>query len=270
MLRLAGFCGIVAFLIMTQVSACTSFLPPKGASGPMIQAQTAAVSTSSAVTVDKTGIDPLTGTYGNYNLGIVKIQEGIVSGDGCYDNSGNIIVLISNKNATDPTYAQLVQYLNSDTTDEYPYISTGNIQGTICGSAESLVNLVHIQKIIDGTARPTAPDVCADFAERLHNDAEMAGIKCAFVTIDTSTGFHALNAFQTTDEGLVFIDDTGIVSNTSPTDASASRCVKKVDVNVGTPYIPVSLFPSPDRCSTWCSMGVVISCQMTWDGNWNN
>ena len=121
----------------------------------MIQAQTAAVSTSSAVTVDKTGIDPLTGTYGNYNLGIVKIQEGIVSGDGCYDNSGNIIVLISNKNATDPTYAQLVQYLNSDTTDEYPYISTGNIQGTICGSAESLVNLVHIQKIIDGTARPT-------------------------------------------------------------------------------------------------------------------
>jgi len=53
--------------------------------------------------------------------------------------------------------------------------------------------------------------VCGDFAETLHNKAEAAGIRTAFVHIeldDEDTG-HALNAFHTTDKGLVFIDCTG-------------------------------------------------------------
>jgi hypothetical protein len=52
--------------------------------------------------------------------------------------------------------------------------------------------------------------VCADFAALLHNRAEVAGIKTAYVSVDFSEGpAHALNAFNTTDRGLVYIDCTG-------------------------------------------------------------
>jgi hypothetical protein len=52
--------------------------------------------------------------------------------------------------------------------------------------------------------------VCADFAALLHNRAEAAGIKTAYVSVDFSEGpAHALNAFNTTDRGLVYIDCTG-------------------------------------------------------------
>ena len=45
----------------------------------------------------------------------------------------------------------------------------------------------------------------------MHNNAERAGIKAAWVGIDfegNSRG-HAINAFETTDKGLVYIDCTG-------------------------------------------------------------
>jgi hypothetical protein len=53
--------------------------------------------------------------------------------------------------------------------------------------------------------------VCGDFAEMLHNNAEAKKIKAAWVGIhweNKSVG-HAINAFQTTDRGLVYIDCTG-------------------------------------------------------------
>jgi len=52
---------------------------------------------------------------------------------------------------------------------------------------------------------------CAEFTETLHNAAEKAGIRTAFVAIDfeNDTTGHALNAFFTVDKGLVFIDNTG-------------------------------------------------------------
>ena len=54
--------------------------------------------------------------------------------------------------------------------------------------------------------------MCGEFAETLHNNAEGNGIKAAWVAIrfeDDSTP-HALNAFVTTDKGLIFIDVTGM------------------------------------------------------------
>ncbi len=95
---------------------------------------------------------------------------------------GEPIELVNNPNATNPTYAQLVAFIVSDVTNRLPYIDGG-------------------------------PDgfVCSDFAEVLHNNAEAAGIKAAWVGIDLyqeEIG-HAANAFQTTDRGLVYIDCTG-------------------------------------------------------------
>jgi hypothetical protein len=92
--------------------------------------------------------------------------------------NGQPIKLSENAQSTDPSWAQLKAFLLQDNTDQQPYI---------LGSF-----------------------VCADFAAMLHNNAETAGIKSAYVSVDFTQGpSHALNAFHTTDRGLVYIDFTG-------------------------------------------------------------
>lgn len=52
--------------------------------------------------------------------------------------------------------------------------------------------------------------MCGDFAEMLHNNAEAAGLRSAVAIIHFAKGSpHALNAFYTVDNGLIFIDSTG-------------------------------------------------------------
>jgi hypothetical protein len=73
----------------------------------------------------------------------------------------------------------LVEFLGRDTTDQAPYVE----ESYMCGA----------------------------FSEALHNSAEAAGIRAAWVSLDLrgrDIG-HALNAFVTTDRGLVFVDCTG-------------------------------------------------------------
>lgn len=106
-----------------------------------------------------------------------------------YDNGaiecggdGEPIVLVDNPDATNPTYAELVAFIVEDTT--------------------------NLNYFVDG-----GPDgyVCADYAEDVHNNAEAAGIRAAWVGVnfkDNDEG-HALNAFETTDKGLVYIDCVG-------------------------------------------------------------
>ncbi|MFA5308026.1 MAG: hypothetical protein WC370_00890 [Dehalococcoidales bacterium] len=86
--------------------------------------------------------------------------------------------LINNPDAVDPTYAELLSFLISDITDSYRYV--------------------------------TDYYMCGNFAETVHNNAEAAGIRAALVliTFDVPPG-HAINAFLTTDRGLVYIDCTG-------------------------------------------------------------
>ena len=88
------------------------------------------------------------------------------------------ITLSNYANAKNPTYAQLLSFLKKDKTDEKKYTDTY---------------------------------VCADFAEKLHNNAEKKGIKCAWVGCDFKEGGdgHAFNLFKTADKGTVFIDCTG-------------------------------------------------------------
>jgi hypothetical protein len=211
-------------------------------------------------------INAKTGVYNNCYLGVVNSSQGVEAGDGCYDDTGNFIVLINNKNATDPSYSQLLDFLRSDNTDQYPYILTNRSLNSYYGTAESHVDLKNIQNIIDGTAVPGNPDVCADFAERLHNDAEMAGIRCAYVSLDLSVGGHACNAFQTTDRGLIYVDDTGTYQDPHPL-----RSVKTIDqITVGQSYIPVALFSEFGWSKVYDSVGTVNSYEVFWDGRWNN
>jgi len=87
---------------------------------------------------------------------------------------GQPIILDENPDATDPTWAQLEAFLEDDTTDEIPYVLSSFI--------------------------------CGDFAEALHNNAEAAGYKAAYVSVrlNQEPG-HALSAFNV-DGTTVFID----------------------------------------------------------------
>jgi len=211
-------------------------------------------------------INSHTGAYKDYYLGVVHTPGGYLSGNGCYDDTGDFIVLINNENARDPSYSQLVSFLRQDNTDQFPYIYAISLPGMYYGSAESHVNLEHIQNIIDGTAQPDDPHVCADFAERLHNNAELAGIRCAYVSITLAgnTG-HACDAVQTTDRGLVYIDVTGW----PPNQPHPGRAVSTVSIVVGRSYTPVSLFHEPGWEDSYVSMGTVTDFQVVWDGSWN-
>jgi hypothetical protein len=220
--------------------------------------------------ITSTGIS-VTGRYKNYQLGIVKAPDGVLS-----DSYGNFVVLINNINAKNPTYSQLLNFLKSDKTDQYPYQYVSTTLGSYYGSAESNVDIESIKEIIDGTKQQNTPRICVDFAEMLYNNAEKSGIRCAFISIQLSgytdpynygipsnTG-HCLDAFNTTDRGLVYIDDTGI-SGGGP-----SNCDKIVSLKIGNSYIPQSLFPEYGWDSTWSNSGIVTSIYITWGGNWNN
>jgi len=209
--------------------------------------------------------DSATGTYGQYSLGLVYTADGVLSG-GCY---GEFIVLINNNAARNPTYKELLAFLKSDDTDKYPYVFTIPVTGFCYGEAEDMMDMTQLTDIVEGRASPSAPRICGDFAERLHNNAELAGIRAGYVSIDLtdpangglSDGGHALNVFQTTDEGTVFIDCTG-------GDEDGPRYMDSLvpRVELGATYRPRLLFDSED----WHlqSMGKITVVETTWDGEW--
>jgi len=92
--------------------------------------------------------------------------------------TGSLVVLKNYDDATDPTWDELISFIEADDTDKHPY--------------------------------DISSFVCADFAEMLHNRAEASGIKAGFVAIDIiGTEPHAVNVFNTVDKGLVYVDCTG-------------------------------------------------------------
>ena len=94
---------------------------------------------------------------------------------------GKAIILDNQPDATNPTFDELIAFIKNDPTDTRDYIADG----------------------------PNAY-VCADFAEEVHNNAERNGIRAAWVgiTFENTREGHAINVFETTDKGLVFIDCT--------------------------------------------------------------
>jgi hypothetical protein len=139
---------------------------------------------------------------------------------------GHRIKIYHNESAHDPTYNEMLEFIDDDSTDANPY-NPGSF-------------------------------VCADYAEQVQNNAEDHGLKCAFVyvTFSDKNECHACNAFNTTDKGLVFIDCTNSANEYN----TISDCtVSLVD---GESYRPVYLFNN-DRlhCD---SMGIVKSHKVDW------
>ena len=137
-------------------------------------------------------------------ISIVIDGKVVVGGD------GQPIELINNPDATDPTYAELVAFLEKDSTDQYPYIA----------------------------GPPKNAFVCSDFAETIHNNAEEAGIRAAWVSIDIEgqTEGHAITAFETTDLGLVYIDSTGKGLWEDTPQSRQFSGDRRAHVEIGKPY----------------------------------
>lgn len=59
--------------------------------------------------------------------------------------------------------------------------------------------------------------VCTEFGQALHNAAEAAGLRCGLVYVEFEKGEnHVLNAFETTDKGIVYVDCTGTFAPGAP------------------------------------------------------
>lgn len=181
------------------------------------------------------------GDYKQFYLGLVKTPQGVEGGNGGYDNAGKFIVLINNKNAADPTYSQLVAFLQRDESDQFPYQLQINPNAVYYDKPENLVDVQRVQNIIDGLTQPDPPLICADFAERLHNNAEIAGIRCGYVTLNFEGEpiGHAVAVFNTTDLGLVYIDDTGVDKVVPDLNVTQNSSVQIVSSNDKVAYITV-------------------------------
>jgi len=136
--------------------------------------------------------------------------------------------IVNSQVATNPTWARLLDFLRNDRTDERAYV----------------------------------PGVymCGDYARDVHNNAERAGIRAAYVAVELAGADHALNAFKTTDGGLVFIDCTGLPA----WEPGPSNCDKTVDVELDKRYVPRSLSPESGWSVTWGSIGIVHDVEIYW------
>jgi uncharacterized protein YxeA len=117
------------------------------------------------------------------------------------------LTLTNNNTAKNPTWKELIEFLQEDKTDKHLYI--------------------------------TDVYMCGSFAQDLHNNAEARGIRAAFVAVHFyNSENHALNAFKTVDKGLVYIDVTG-----GEYPITLSNLDKKVEMKKDELYREYLLFP---------------------------
>jgi hypothetical protein len=165
--------------------------------------------TLQANTADFTGSLQATASYYNAPYHTVALFDTQLHEYELYPNRSLIEITVY-RGVTDPSYAQLLDFLKTDDTIDATYV----------------------------------PDsyVCTNFAVHLYEDAEARGMAAHLIAIDfdDSPG-HMIDAFDTTDNGTVYIDDTGY------TQAQISSGVPEVPESVvpvvGEEYAPQFLFP---------------------------
>jgi len=117
-------------------------------------------------------------------VGASKRRVNVVQVFGKYWNFGLVFVLSLALLSTlvvspevsfrDPAYQEVVRFVASDLTDQRPYDRSW---------------------------------ACVAFAKEFRSNANKAGLKCAYVVVYFPEGYsHALNGFNTTDRGLVFVE----------------------------------------------------------------
>ncbi len=150
-----------------------------------------------------------------------------------------VVILISTGCSSDkseellvnPSWEELKVFLWEDKTDQFPY---------------------------------TPEFTCEKFAKLVQNNAQKEGIRGAIVYIELgspSNAGHALNAFETSDRGMVYIDCGGLLSealfwqkSTESEPISYDTIINNFEV--GRYYKPVSVFKP---ASTWGNMGKIVA-----------
>lgn len=132
---------------------------------------------------------------------------------------GSRIILNNTQNAADPTYEELIDFLKNDQTNQIRY------------NSDSFV-----------------------YAQKLHDSAEKAGYRCAWVSVQFTEGReHACNSFNTTDKGTVFVDRTS--------GNSGGNWDSFVDVDIGKQYIPRDTLHGSVR---YDPIGIVKDYEIYW------
>jgi len=103
----------------------------------------------------------------------------------------------------DPTYREVVTFLREDRTDKNKYVEDTY--------------------------------VCSHFARDVCNNAEEEGLRCAYVLLIFPEGSHAIIAFDTIDEGLVYFE---------------SQTDERMKTVVGKPYWPRDKYSPPSYDDT--------------------
>jgi hypothetical protein len=203
------------FLAAYFTPATTQVLPPSQGSQPVIVPP---APPTVPETISPPASPPIPAVAGSGGSVDHTVEAMVYSGiDPPYAlGNGDQIILTRNDKATNPTWAQLKAFMAQDQTDQITY-RLGSF-------------------------------VCSNYAEQVYDNAEAHGIRAGFVAIsfkDRSTP-HALDAFETTDRGLVFIDSTQpVVSTVTVPGEKEFGVVTNYDnigyVKIGQPYGIVSL-----------------------------
>jgi hypothetical protein len=138
--------------------------------------------------------------------------------------NGTTCYVTNYKNATNPSYSELVNFLKYDQTEQQAYIE--NVY------------------------------VCANFATRLHDNAESKNIKAYIVTVVLigSSG-HMIVGFNTTDRGWVYIDDTGLTNDLKQKGCPSTDTY--VNLNCGGDYLPIDIIPGASGNWHHENMGII-------------
>jgi len=149
---------------------------------------------------------------------------------------GRPIALVDNPEAADPTFAELMAFIEQDLTDRHPYIE--------------------------------GEYVCADFAEDVHNNAEAAGIRAGWVGIDfegQEIG-HAVNIFETTDRGTVYIDCTNGTNSDPEMDGESRDMIAYLEVGETYGVIPIDQIIATGMDYYPLTYDYYAERQAAWDG----
>jgi hypothetical protein len=126
-------------------------------------------------------------------------------------------VSVSSGNSTDPYTISLsyTKTLDNGTTMKF-YETNASLYKMYIHNSPTACNATYdglVSFILDDKTDqiPYGDDsyVCIDYAVAVHDNAEKQNITAGLVTCDVNGSMHALNVFNTTDRGLVYVDCTG-------------------------------------------------------------
>ena len=162
----------ISIVGLFSVSSHASFAIPSAATNTMHDSDDISqmfISPDPATTMSDSTGTPSSDVNSTIKYSTIKDKENAL---------GQHPVLMENSSAHDPSYEELVNFLINDDTVKNRYVSPSF--------------------------------TCADFAQELQNHAESQGIRCGFAGISflNSEYGHAMDVFDTTDKGRLYVDTT--------------------------------------------------------------